>query len=278
MIETLLDAGADIAARDSAGGTALHAAALRGHVDAARVLLEAGSDCNAFDQGTNTPLHTLASATATGGWGAGVELVTLLLQWGASVDTKNSKGLAPVAAALDAKNRSLVLAYRAFFGDEKGLEVTTGTVGLFDTGHGGGISGEQPPERELPKRDLSIFDDEGGAAHKPGEKATAKSKNQAEQGKPRTIRSCAGGSRKKDGTESGQKVDEVSEAPVQPPTTAAHARGVAEEVSTFSTDGDNADATGGGGKVRTPPDKGGVAVDPDDVRSVTEKIYTIARH
>lgn len=119
-VQALLDAGADISACDSAGGTALHAATLRGHVDASRVLLDAGSDCNATDQGTNTPLHTLASSTATG---PGAELATLLLEWGASVDVKNSEGHTPVSAALGARNRSLVLAYRAFFGDDVGLDL-----------------------------------------------------------------------------------------------------------------------------------------------------------
>ncbi|CAM9268849.1 unnamed protein product, partial [Sphacelaria rigidula] len=117
-VQALLEAGADVHARDSAGGTALHAAAIGGHVDACRVLLEAGSDCNAVDQGTNSPLHMLASPTARG---RGTELATLLLEWGASVDIKNSEGLTAVSAALGTKNRALVLAYRSFFGDDSGL-------------------------------------------------------------------------------------------------------------------------------------------------------------
>lgn len=123
VVQTLLDAGADVHARDSAGGTALHAATLRRHVDVARALLEAGSDCNAIDQGNNTPLHMLASASAgedgEEGVAGGVDanLVALLLDWGASVDIKNSKGLTPMSAALDARNRSTVLAYRTFFGE-----------------------------------------------------------------------------------------------------------------------------------------------------------------
>ncbi len=115
-------------ARDSAGGIALHAAVLRRHVDVAHALLEAGSACNAVDQGNNTPLHMLASApTGDNGGSGGVEgkagaaLVALLLEWGASVDIKNSQGLTPMSAALDTKNRATVLAYRAFFGDDTGL-------------------------------------------------------------------------------------------------------------------------------------------------------------
>lgn len=261
MIKTLLDAGADIAARDSAGGSALHAAALGGHVDAARVLLEAGSDYNAIDQGTNTPLHALASATAGGGWGAGLELVTLLLQWGASVDIKDSKGLTAVAAALDARNRSLVLAYRAFFGDEKGLKETTITAGLVDNGHRA-IPHGQPPER-----DISTVDGEGDAAHKPGGNATLNT-HELEQGKPRI--NSTNPSRNKDQKTPG-RAGEASAAPAQPPTAARHAPDCAEEASTLNTS-DNADAAGSG-QVRTQPKKeGATTVDPDGV-GVTEKNY-----
>lgn len=143
-----------MSARDSAGGIALHAATLRRHVDVARVLLEAGSDCNAIDQGNNTPLHMLASASTGDGGGCGgvgegtgdSELVALLLEWGASADVKNSKGLTPMSAALDTRNRATVLAYRAFFGEDSGLpldvesasgsivpEIVAGTVPLART-------------------------------------------------------------------------------------------------------------------------------------------------
>lgn len=94
----------------------------------ARVLLEAGSDCNAIDQGNNTPLHMLASVSTGDGsisertGDAG--LVALLLEWGASADVKNSKGLTPMSAALDTRNRATVLAYRAFFGEDSGLALT----------------------------------------------------------------------------------------------------------------------------------------------------------
>ncbi len=45
MVSLLLEGGgADVAARDIAGYTALHYACAGGHTEAARILLEAGSD------------------------------------------------------------------------------------------------------------------------------------------------------------------------------------------------------------------------------------------
>lgn len=128
MVQTLLEAGGDVCARDSAGGTALHAATLHRHMDVVRVLLEAGSDCNAIDQGNNTPLHMLASVSSGNDGGSnvrggetGAEVAGLLLEWGASADIENSKGLTPISAALDTRNRAMVLAYREFFGEDSGL-------------------------------------------------------------------------------------------------------------------------------------------------------------
>lgn len=62
----------------------------------------------------------LASTTAEG---AGAELATLLLEWGASVGIKNSEALTAVSAAHEARNRELVLAYRAFFGEDTRLDL-----------------------------------------------------------------------------------------------------------------------------------------------------------
>lgn len=117
VIRALLNAGADVSARDSAGGTALHAAASRGLLEASRMLLQAGSDGNAVDMGTNTPLHRLGAAGVDGQTSS--DLASLLLEWGASLEIKNSEGLTPVSAALASRNRPLVLAYRDFLGDDQ---------------------------------------------------------------------------------------------------------------------------------------------------------------
>lgn len=149
-------------ARDCAGGTALHAAARRGHVDASRLLLEAGSDSNAVDQGTNTPLHVLAASAGNRGTTcarAGEKLVSLLLDWGASVEVKNSNGLTPMSAALDARNRSLVLAYREYFGQDMDPEIVEGggSGSTVASEHAAGISrqdiegAKQPAEMAVSK-------------------------------------------------------------------------------------------------------------------------------
>lgn len=122
VVRVLLRTGANVNARDSAGGTALHMSVLRKHEDVSLMLLEAGADCNAVDHGTNTALHTIASSTtrriANGGDGVSHRLVSLLLEWGASVTIVNSMSLTPVSAALEAKNRGLILVYRDFLGED----------------------------------------------------------------------------------------------------------------------------------------------------------------
>lgn len=97
------------------------------------MLLEAGSDSNAVDHGANTPLHVLATSPTEDDTGdgnftegsSGAQLVSLLLKWGASPDIKNLRGLTPLTAALEMKRRSLVLAYREFFGEDLTLHADT---------------------------------------------------------------------------------------------------------------------------------------------------------
>ncbi|VUC24200.1 unnamed protein product [Clonostachys rosea] len=85
MVELLIELGADVSLLDSAGRTALHAAATLGHLEAARVLLERGANVNSGDRFGYTPL------AAAAGRGHG-EVVRLLLDRGAdpTVPSKTS--------------------------------------------------------------------------------------------------------------------------------------------------------------------------------------------
>ena len=55
VVRVLLDAGADIQARNSTGGTALHSASLAGHLEVVRELVRKGADISAKSRYGNTP-------------------------------------------------------------------------------------------------------------------------------------------------------------------------------------------------------------------------------
>lgn len=79
-IDVLLEAGANIEARDGEGGTPLQVAAGLAHSEAALCLLRHGADVNARATSGSMPLHTAASHAGRRGT---AEVVDLLLQWGA---------------------------------------------------------------------------------------------------------------------------------------------------------------------------------------------------
>jgi ankyrin repeat protein len=56
VAKVLLEAGADVNARDASQNTPLHYAALHGHTTVAKLLLEAGGDINARNRKGKTPL------------------------------------------------------------------------------------------------------------------------------------------------------------------------------------------------------------------------------
>jgi hypothetical protein len=87
--------GADKAAQDADGGTALHVAACYGHVEAIRVLVEElGMDKEATNANGQTSLHVAAG-------NGQVEAMEVLVQLGADKDAKDVNGWTPLRWAAD---------------------------------------------------------------------------------------------------------------------------------------------------------------------------------
>ena len=88
-VRQLVDAGADVNAKDNNGWTPLRWAASEGHADAARLLVDAGADVNAKDNNGWTPLRWAASE-------GHADVARLLVDAGADV---NARGLLDWAAS-----------------------------------------------------------------------------------------------------------------------------------------------------------------------------------
>jgi ankyrin repeat protein len=92
----LLQAGANVSARDRPGNTPLHEAASTGHIGAMEVLLSAGADVNARDDRGRTPLHEAARKGR-------VDVVEFLIRAGAEVNLIDSLGQTPLETAQAAR-------------------------------------------------------------------------------------------------------------------------------------------------------------------------------
>lgn len=91
--QLLLERGADVDAKDNRNGwTPLHRAAVGGRTETAKLLLERGADVNAKDEADKTPLHWAAV------WGR-TKTAKLLLERGADVDAKDNSGGTPLRGA-----------------------------------------------------------------------------------------------------------------------------------------------------------------------------------
>jgi uncharacterized protein len=102
-VDLLLARGADVraVARHPFKITALHAALASSHPESAIALVDAGADVNARQQAGFTPLHT----TAMRGY---LELTRMLLQHGADPSIANEQGQTPLDLARAADHASVV--------------------------------------------------------------------------------------------------------------------------------------------------------------------------
>ena len=92
-IRTLLDAKANLNARDSLGNSALHAAVRWNAANSAAVLLDAGIDINAHSLSGKTPLHDSVRLGIS-------DLETLLIEKGAGLEVRDSEGNTPFMEAV----------------------------------------------------------------------------------------------------------------------------------------------------------------------------------
>lgn len=90
----IIDAGADVDAKDNAGETALHIAAERSRDEIAIALIVAGADVNAKDNTDKTPLHIAVHSRRP-------DLTALLIAADADVNAKNGAGETPLHTAAE---------------------------------------------------------------------------------------------------------------------------------------------------------------------------------
>ena len=84
-IQSCLDVGWDVNAKDNTGDTALHYSAQKGKVDVIEALIKAGADVNAKKNDGETALHSAAQEGK-------VDAIAALIKAGADVNAKKNNG------------------------------------------------------------------------------------------------------------------------------------------------------------------------------------------
>lgn len=100
-VKTILSTEVDVDARDSFGGTALHAAMFQDNMDIVKMLIDYGFDVNA--KGTSngyTPLHDAV-------WAENLPAAKMLIENGADPFIKNNEGQTPAEKAETEGKREL---------------------------------------------------------------------------------------------------------------------------------------------------------------------------
>ena len=113
-IKYLLSVGADANALDGSGVAPLHRAVRTRSFPAVRALLDGGADAKAPNKTGSTPLHLAVQTTGRGGSGSEharqqqTEIITLLLERGASPTDKDGRGKTVLQAATSDWIRTLL--------------------------------------------------------------------------------------------------------------------------------------------------------------------------
>lgn len=103
IVKALIDAGADINAKDPYGETLLHIASVRGFQKIISLLIAEGADVNARDGRALTPLHAAA-------WGGHTETAALLIANGAEINARGDDGVTPLlVSTLSGRNETMEL-------------------------------------------------------------------------------------------------------------------------------------------------------------------------
>ena len=105
-IAALLDAGAQVQARNNKGRTPLHAAALWGTPEHIAAMVGGGADIYFGDESGDTPLH-LAAGSGT------AENIAALLSAGADLDARNKLGNTPLSSAARSKPENIPILLQA---------------------------------------------------------------------------------------------------------------------------------------------------------------------
>ncbi|MHC4183250.1 MAG: ankyrin repeat domain-containing protein [Planctomycetota bacterium] len=109
MTELLIDNGASTTSVNQGGRTPLHTAASMGRADAVQTLIERGADVNARDIHGNTPMSLVAEkSTAHKKY---MDVAKILIQYGADLDARNEEGYSPLEIAIGQYSRKFMKLY-----------------------------------------------------------------------------------------------------------------------------------------------------------------------
>lgn len=108
VVTALLDAGADIEARDKDNRAPLHFAAIMGHLEVVSLLLRSGANPDARTNDHRTALHLAASEGHT------AVFSVLLSQGKADIGVKNQNGETALDVAIARGHQNIIAAYAIY--------------------------------------------------------------------------------------------------------------------------------------------------------------------